>query len=68
MSKPNYQQMSRQELRAYVLNHRSDDEALRIYMDRLRSEPGVSRFRVGTNEEDTGRLEAWLEEQLKRPY
>jgi hypothetical protein len=66
MSKPNYQQMSRQELRAYVLNHRSDDEALQVYMDRMRTEPGVSHFYVGMNEEDNLKLEAWLEERVKR--
>jgi hypothetical protein len=29
--KPDFQQMSRKELRTYVLTHREDEEALRIY-------------------------------------
>ncbi len=35
--KPDFQQISRQELRKYVLTHREDEEALRIYMERLRN-------------------------------
>ncbi|MFM6057213.1 MAG: DUF6887 family protein, partial [Microcystis aeruginosa] len=41
---PDFYQMSRPELRKYVLSHREDDEALRIYMDRMRTESGVTRF------------------------
>jgi hypothetical protein len=57
MSKPDYRQMSRKALRVYVLAHREDDEALRIYMDRLRSEPDVKRFTGRLTEEDLARLE-----------
>ncbi len=35
MTKPNFEQMSRAELRAYVLTHRDDDEAFRA----LRNKP-----------------------------
>jgi hypothetical protein len=38
MSKPNFQEMSRNELRAYVLAHREDQEAFYAYVDRLNSE------------------------------
>ncbi|WP_407641949.1 DUF6887 family protein [Calothrix rhizosoleniae] len=31
--KLDFQQMSRKELRTYVLTHREDDEALRIYYE-----------------------------------
>jgi hypothetical protein len=32
--------MSHQELRAYVLQNRDDDEAFHVYMDRALAEPG----------------------------
>ena len=55
--KPDFQQMSRKELRNYVLTHREDEEALRIYMVRLHNEPGVIRQTGGLNEEDLNQLE-----------
>ena len=36
--KPNFESMSRQELRAYVLAHRDDNEAFYAYMDKLNAE------------------------------
>lgn len=37
MSKPDFQQMSRQELKKYVLAHRDDDEAIReLFINRWR--------------------------------
>ncbi len=35
MTKPNFNEMPRAELKAYVLAHRDDDEAWGIYLDRL---------------------------------
>ncbi|NJK74816.1 MAG: hypothetical protein HC942_13050 [Microcoleus sp. SU_5_6] len=32
--KPNFEEMSRSELKAYVLSHRDDDEAIRIFFSR----------------------------------
>jgi hypothetical protein len=32
---PNFQEMSRKELRAYVLAHRDDDEAFYAYVDKI---------------------------------
>ena len=63
--KPNFQQMNRKELRNYVLTHRQDEEALRIYMERLHHESGVSRYRGGLNREDFYQLEQLLEKKLK---
>jgi hypothetical protein len=48
--KIDFEQMSRSELRAYVLAHRSDEQALRLYMERLRNEPGVSRQTGGLDD------------------
>lgn len=36
--KPNFQAMSRKELRAYVLEHRDDNEAFYAYMDKSKAE------------------------------
>lgn len=63
--KLDFEQMSRSELRSYVLTHRSDEEALRIYMERLRNEPGVNRHTGGLNEEDLKQLEQLLSRRVK---
>jgi len=55
--KPNFKQMSRKELRIYVLTHREDEEALRIYMQRLQNESGIIRQTGGLNEKDIDQLE-----------
>ena len=36
--KPNFQAMSRKELRVYVLEHRDDDEAFYAYRDKSKAE------------------------------
>ncbi|MFN6472586.1 MAG: DUF6887 family protein [Nostoc sp. SerVER01] len=41
MTKPDFQAMTKQELRAYVLKHRDDQEAFYALADKLREEPGV---------------------------
>ena len=61
-NKLDFYQMSRQELRQYVLSHRDDNEALRIYMDRMRSEPGVTRLRGTNSDEDMKKLEELLKQ------
>lgn len=35
-----FETMTRQQLRAYILEHREDQEALHIYLDRVMAEPG----------------------------
>ena len=62
--KPDFQQISRQELRNYVLSHREDDEALRIYMKRMRTEPGVFRYTGSLNQEDINQLEQLLKKRV----
>lgn len=64
--KPDFYQISRQELRQYVLSHREDNEALRIYMDRMRSEPGVTRIRGTNSDEDMKKLEYLLKKSSKK--
>ncbi|GAA6623096.1 DUF6887 family protein [Scytonema sp. NUACC26] len=41
MTKLNFYTMSREELRAYVLEHRDDEEAFQALMDKLQELPGV---------------------------
>ncbi len=43
MTQPNFEQMSRKELRAYMLEHRDDEQAFHAYMDRLATEPVLAR-------------------------
>lgn len=42
-AKPDFATMSKFELRAYVLEHRDDEEALHAYLDRLHAENPSSR-------------------------
>lgn len=62
--KLDFQQMSRKELRNYVLNHREDDEALRIYMERMHNEPGITRQTGGLSEEDFNQLEQLIKRRV----
>ncbi|NJR54523.1 MAG: hypothetical protein HC768_07850 [Acaryochloris sp. CRU_2_0] len=61
--KPNLNQMTRQALRAYVLSHRDDQEALHLYMDRLRTEPGVNRHTGAFDPEGAAHLESLIQQQ-----
>lgn len=38
MTQPNFEQMSREELRAYLLEHRDDEAVFHAYMDKLARE------------------------------
>lgn len=39
--KPDFSTMSRAELRAYVLEHRDDDDAFYAFADKLNASPGI---------------------------
>lgn len=41
--KPDFTTMTPSELRAYVLEHREDEEALQVYLDKCRTENPNSR-------------------------
>lgn len=43
-AKPDFATMSKFELRAYVLDHREEEEALHAYLDRLHAENPHSRI------------------------
>lgn len=55
--------MSRKELRYYVLSHREDEDALRVYMDRLHNDPDVARYTGDFSEESLAKLEQLIQEQ-----
>ncbi|NCQ98743.1 MAG: hypothetical protein GPJ11_04655 [Microcystis aeruginosa L211-101] len=40
MIKREFESMSREELRSYILEHREDESAFQIYLDRVTAEPG----------------------------
>jgi hypothetical protein len=40
MIKREFESMSREELRAYILEHREDERAFQVYLDRVTAEPG----------------------------
>jgi hypothetical protein len=42
--KPDFQVMSRKELRAYVLEHRDDDEAFYAYRDKSKAEGKLVKY------------------------
>ncbi|HEY9645475.1 MAG TPA: hypothetical protein V6C88_03845 [Chroococcidiopsis sp.] len=67
MTHPNFDAMSREELRAYLLEHRNSEEVFQAYMDRMTSEPVLAH---GSPEDlaDLDRFAAVLEQvkQLKR--
>jgi len=41
MTKPNFTVMSDQELRAYVLANKDDQDAFHVYCDRIYAKPGL---------------------------
>jgi len=61
-----FQTMPRRELRAYVLSHRDDEDALRIYMDRLRNESGIIRHKGGVTTDDLAQLEQLLQNSVNQ--
>jgi hypothetical protein len=62
---PDLKQMSRKELRSYVLSHRDDEEALRFYMDRLHTDPDVIRHTGSFNQQGATQLEQLIQQQTR---
>jgi hypothetical protein len=59
MTKANFQGMTKQELRAYVLEHRDNQEAFHALTDKLREEPGIE---ITSTEQMHELIEARLDE------
>lgn len=44
MMQPNFEEMTRKELIAYILEHRDEDEAFRVLMDKAHADPNVEFY------------------------
>jgi hypothetical protein len=62
MMKPDFSKMTRQELRAYVLAHREDDEAIEALIKR--GNPHSPKYRFPKTEEDLREMEEILKGKL----
>ncbi len=62
MTKPDFSRMTRQELRAYVLAHREDDEAIE-FLIRL-GNPNSPKYRFPQTDEDLKEMEEILRKKL----
>lgn len=62
----NFDQMNLKELRAYVLSHRQDTEALKTYMDRLAHDPNVTHYSGSAAE--LGHLEKLIQERATKEH
>jgi hypothetical protein len=62
MMKPDFSQMTRQDLRAYVLAHRDDDDAIEALIERRN--PNSPKYRFPKNDEDLTEMEKILKRKL----
>lgn len=62
MMKPNFQAMSKSELKQYVRQHRNDDEAFYTLMDKVKAEPNPVWYSV----DDLDRLDEIIPELRNR--
>ncbi|MEH2145565.1 DUF6887 family protein [Nostoc sp.] len=62
MTKPDFSRMSRQELRAYVLAHREDDDAIEALIKR--GNPHSPKYPFPQTEEDFREMEEILKRKL----
>jgi len=60
--KPNFSQITRQDLRAYVLAHRDDDDAIEALIDRRN--PNSPTYKFPENDEDLREMEEILQKKL----
>jgi hypothetical protein len=64
MTKPNFSNMSRQELRSYILEHRNDDEAIEALINK--GNPNSPTYRFPQTEDDLREMEAILKQKLNK--
>jgi hypothetical protein len=62
MTKPDFSKMTRQELRAYILAHREDDEAIEVLIKR--GNPNSPKHRFPQTDEDLREMEEILRRKL----
>jgi hypothetical protein len=65
MTKPNFQEMSRQELRSYILVNREDDDAIAEIIHRIEAGNAPTHSYPRT-EEDLRAMQEILREKLER--
>lgn len=65
--KLNFEIMTRKELRAYILEHRDDDEAFRIYIDRITAEPATEIYPAPQSIDDLKHFPELLEKNQQQP-
>lgn len=64
--KSDFQAMSRKELRAYILQHRDDDEAFYALMDKLEQNPNKVWFPAPKSIDDLKHFPELLEKQRQK--
>ena len=62
MTKPDFSKMTRQELRAYILAHREDDEAIEVLIGR--GNHNSPKYRFPQTDEDLREMEEILRRKL----
>ncbi|BAU12913.1 hypothetical protein LEP3755_34480 [Leptolyngbya sp. NIES-3755] len=60
-AKPDFNSMTQSELRAYVLDHRDDDEALHAFIDKRRAENPPSR-KYGAGDDISAAIDEYLKQ------
>ncbi len=63
MRKPNFETMSKPQLRAYVLEHREDREALRALMSRR--DPNGVKYNFPNTEEGREQIKAVIKREIE---
>lgn len=66
MMESDFQAMSRKELLAYILAHREDDEAFRVYMDKVHAEPPTEVYPAPQSIDDLKHFPQLLEKHRKK--
>jgi hypothetical protein len=64
---PNFQEMSRKELRAYVLAHRDDDEAFYAYVDKINKDGNRTEHPPLKSMEDMENYPEFIEKLRRDP-
>jgi hypothetical protein len=64
MTKPNFSNMTRQELRNYILEHRDDDDAIEALINK--GNPDSPTYRFPQTEDDLREMEVILKQKLNK--
>jgi hypothetical protein len=64
MTKPNFSNMTRQELRSYILEHRDDDDAIEALISK--GNPNSPIYRFPQTDDDLQEMEAILKQKLNK--